>query len=91
MGCVVVQGNAYPADDLIVVGEVGLAVLAAVDALGVEVDVVGQAHLGQRSGLAYVLPEGVRVLARWLLQFTVGPVEGSQRQRETRSGVDRVW
>lgn len=44
----------------------GLAVLAAVDALGVEVDVVGQAHLGRRSGLAYyVQAEGVRAL-RWL-------------------------
>ena len=35
---------AYPADDLVVVGEVRLAVLAAVDALGVQVDVVGEAH-----------------------------------------------
>jgi hypothetical protein len=37
----------YTADDLIVVGQVSLAVLAAVDALGVEVDVVGEAHLAE--------------------------------------------
>lgn len=47
------QEKAYPTDDLVVVCEMGLAVLAAVDALGVQVDVVGQAHLGERSGLAY--------------------------------------
>jgi hypothetical protein len=35
----------YTADDLVVVGEMRLAVLAAVDALGVEVDVVGETHL----------------------------------------------
>lgn len=35
----------YTADDLVVVGEVRLAVLAAIDALGVQVDVVGEAHL----------------------------------------------
>lgn len=34
----------YPADDGVVVGEVGLAVLAAVDLVGVQVDVVGQPH-----------------------------------------------
>jgi hypothetical protein len=37
----------YTADDLIMVGQVSLAVLAAVDALGVEVDVVGEAHLAE--------------------------------------------
>lgn len=37
-------GETYPAYDLVVVGEVRLAVLAAVDALGVQVDVVGEAH-----------------------------------------------
>jgi hypothetical protein len=37
----------YTADNLIVVGQVGLAVLAAVNALGVEVDVVGEAHLAK--------------------------------------------
>lgn len=36
----------YTADDLVVVREVRLAVLAAVDAFGVEVDVVSEAHLG---------------------------------------------
>lgn len=36
---------AYTADDLVVIGEMSLAVLAAIDALGVEVDVVGEAHL----------------------------------------------
>lgn len=36
------------ADNLIVVGQVSLAVLAAVDALGVQVDVVGEAHLVKR-------------------------------------------
>lgn len=40
-----VDHETYTADDLIMVGEMGLAVLAAVDALGVEVDVVGEAHL----------------------------------------------
>lgn len=35
----------YTADDLVVIGEMSLAVLAAIDALGVEVDVVGEAHL----------------------------------------------
>lgn len=37
----------YTADDLVVVGQVSLAVLAAVDALGVQVDVVGEAHLAK--------------------------------------------
>lgn len=35
------------ADDLVVVGQVSLAVLAAVNALGVQVDVVGEAHLAK--------------------------------------------
>lgn len=35
----------YTADDLVVIGQVSLAVLAAVDALGVQVDVIGEAHL----------------------------------------------
>ena len=47
--------RAYAADDLVVVGEVGFAVFAAVDAFGVEVDVVGEAHgwgcFGGRGGL----------------------------------------
>ena len=46
---------AYPTYDLIVVGEVGLAVLAAIDLLGVEVDVVGEAHPGCRWALALPL------------------------------------
>lgn len=41
------RGLAYPTYDLIVVGEMGLAVFAAVDAFGVEVNVVGEAHLGE--------------------------------------------
>lgn len=41
----------YTADDLVVVGQVSLAVLAAVDALGVQVDVVGEAHLAKGWGL----------------------------------------
>jgi hypothetical protein len=35
----------YTADDLVVVGEMSLAVLAAIDALSIEVDVVGETHL----------------------------------------------
>ena len=38
---------AHPTYDFIVVGEVRFAVFAAVDAFGVEVDVVGKAHLGR--------------------------------------------
>jgi hypothetical protein len=34
----------YAADDLVVVGQVGFAVFAAVDAFAVQVDVVGEAH-----------------------------------------------
>ena len=37
----------YTADDLVVIGQVSLAVLAAVDTLGVQVDVVGEAHLAK--------------------------------------------
>lgn len=36
----------YTADDLVMVGQMGLAVLAAVDAFAIQVDVVGEAHLG---------------------------------------------
>jgi len=39
------EASTYSTDDLVMVGEVRFAVLAAVDALGVEVDVVGEAHL----------------------------------------------
>jgi hypothetical protein len=35
----------YTADDLVVVSEMSLAVLAAINALGIKVDVVGEAHL----------------------------------------------
>jgi hypothetical protein len=35
----------YTADDLIVVGEMSLAVLAAIDALSIKVDIVGETHL----------------------------------------------
>lgn len=38
--------DAYPTYYLVVVGQVGFAVLAAVDFLCVEVDVVCEAHLG---------------------------------------------
>lgn len=37
----------YTADDLVMVGKVSLAVLAAVDALSVKVDVVGETHLAE--------------------------------------------
>ena len=40
------EEGTYPAYDLVVVGEVRLACFAAVDAFGVEVDVVGEAHAG---------------------------------------------
>lgn len=41
-------GNgAYPTYDFIVVGEVGFAVLAAVDSFGVQIDVVGETHLAR--------------------------------------------
>jgi hypothetical protein len=35
----------YTADDLVVVSEMSLAVLAAINALGIKIDVVGEAHL----------------------------------------------
>jgi hypothetical protein len=35
----------YTADDLVVVGKMSLAVLAAIDTLGIEIDVVGETHL----------------------------------------------
>ena len=38
--------GAYSADDVVVVGEVGFAAFAAVDAVAVEVGVVGEAHGG---------------------------------------------
>lgn len=38
--------HAYPADDVIVIGEVGFALLAAKDFAAVEVDVVGESHRG---------------------------------------------
>lgn len=37
----------YTANDLVMVGKVSLAVLAAIDAIGVEIDVVGEAHRGE--------------------------------------------
>jgi hypothetical protein len=40
------EGRTYSADDIIVVGEVGFAALAAVDAAAVEVRVVSEAHDG---------------------------------------------
>ena len=40
--------DTYPTYDGIVVCEMGLAVLAAVDLARVEVDVVGEPHLGSR-------------------------------------------
>ena len=42
---VVLSSMTYPADDLVMVGQMGLAVLAAIDAFAVEVYVVGEAHL----------------------------------------------
>lgn len=37
-------GLTYPTDDIIVVGKVRLAVLATVDLVGIQVDVVCKAH-----------------------------------------------
>jgi len=56
-----------PADDVLVVGQVGLALSAPVDALRVEVNVVGQTHLSQDSPFpcAYSSPGG----NFWLLSF----------------------
>jgi hypothetical protein len=53
---------AYPTYDLVVIGQVGLAGLAAVDAFGVEVDVVGEAHLCQ-AGVAVWCGMGSRPTA----------------------------
>jgi hypothetical protein len=36
----------YPADDVVVVGKMGFAVLAAVYFIGVEIDIVCQPHFG---------------------------------------------
>lgn len=58
----------HSADDLVVVGEVRLARLAAVDALGVQVDVVGEAHLGRRSRWALSLQSG-----RWSARGCLRP------------------
>ena len=41
------MGQTYSADYLVVVSEMCLAGLAAIDTLGIEVDVVGQAHLAR--------------------------------------------
>lgn len=41
---------AYPADDVIVVGQMGFALLAAEDLVRVEVYVVGETHRGMESG-----------------------------------------
>ena len=41
------DGKAYPTYDGIVAGEVGLAILAAEDLIGVEVDVVCEPHPGR--------------------------------------------
>ena len=44
-------GGTYSAHDVIVVGEMGLAVLASEDAVAVEVDVVGEAHCCRREAV----------------------------------------
>ena len=49
------EEGAYAGDDLVVVCEVGFAVFAAVDFFGVEVDVVGEAHLVQVVGWEVVV------------------------------------
>lgn len=38
------EDSTYPADDIIVVGKVCLAILTAVDLVGVQVDIVCKAH-----------------------------------------------
>jgi hypothetical protein len=38
------KAGTYPADDVVMVGEVRLALAAAVDTVGVEIDVVGKTH-----------------------------------------------
>lgn len=41
--------DAYPTDDILIVGEVSPAILAAVDLVAGEIDVVGQTHGGGTS------------------------------------------
>ena len=43
----------YAADDLVMIREMGLAILATIDALRIKIHIVGQAHLCYRPGLAY--------------------------------------
>jgi len=43
------ENRSYPADDVVMVGQVCLAVLAAVDLVGIEVDVVLESHAGRDS------------------------------------------
>lgn len=74
--------DTYPADDLIVVGEVSLAVLAPVDALGIQVDVVGEAHLEWKMGLP------ARVMSEMGLLVSVALLErGSRALDSTLAGV----
>lgn len=40
----------YPADNVVVIRQVGLAVLAAVDTVRIQVDVVSKTHFGARLG-----------------------------------------
>ena len=49
-------GWPYPTYDLVMVGQVGFAILAAVDLLCIEVDVVGEAHLAHGWALGRILP-----------------------------------
>jgi len=49
------ENHCYPADDVVMVGQVRLAVLAAVDLVGVEVDVVLESHAG-RDGASEEIP-----------------------------------
>jgi hypothetical protein len=39
----------YPTDDIVMIRKVRLAILAAVNLVGIEVDVVRQAHVGGRA------------------------------------------
>ena len=48
--------EAHPTDDLVVIGKMRLALLAAIDPLRVEVDVVGEAHLDVSRGWALAMP-----------------------------------
>ena len=49
-------GWSYPTYDLVMVGQVGFAILATIYLLCVEVDVVGEDHLVRKWALGRILP-----------------------------------